>query len=275
MISCQLMGGLGNQLFILFACISYSLEKNIPFVLENVEKTKGMTYRKTYWNTLLKSLQPFLEKEKKDFSLIVTQQNFFHSLIKEENVLLNDYFQSPIYFEKHQEIIIELLQIENRKKEILEKNSFYSPVVLNRSIALHFRIGDYLRIQDFHNILPYEYYKNALQFIVSQISFQPIILYFYEKKDEVMIKACVDKLKKDFPKCFFLSINHQLEDWEQMLIMSLCSHNIIANSTFSWWGAYFNSNKNKMVCYPSVWFGPKNTYNIKHLFPLEWNKIDF
>jgi hypothetical protein len=59
-----------------------------------------------------------------------------------------------------------------------------------------------------------------------------------------------------------------------MISMSLCTHNIIANSTFSWWGAYFNYNKENIVCYPSVWFGPVTNHNMKDLFPKKWNKID-
>ena len=57
-----------------------------------------------------------------------------------------------------------------------------------------------------------------------------------------------------------------------MLYMSLCRHNIIANSSFSWWGAYFNSNKEKIVCYPSVWFG--NNMDTRDLCPETWIKMN-
>jgi hypothetical protein len=59
-----------------------------------------------------------------------------------------------------------------------------------------------------------------------------------------------------------------------MLLMSLCHHNIIANSSFSWWSAYFNSWEDKIVCYPSVWFGEVAKNNTKDLCPPEWVKIN-
>ena len=67
-----------------------------------------------------------------------------------------------------------------------------------------------------------------------------------------------------------------IPDWQQMLLMSICNDNIIANSTFSWWGSYFNENPDKIVCYPGVWFGPKLTQNnTVDLFPEDWKKIEF
>ena len=52
-----------------------------------------------------------------------------------------------------------------------------------------------------------------------------------------------------------MKVDDNIPDWKQMLIMANCDANIIANSTFSWWGAYFNKNPKKIVCYPNVWFG--------------------
>tara|TARA_B100001173_G_C15750714_1_gene446730 strand:+ start:302 stop:553 length:252 start_codon:yes stop_codon:yes gene_type:complete len=78
-----------------------------------------------------------------------------------------------------------------------------------------------------------------------------------------------------FKNIKFVDIDHKMADWEQMIAMSLCQHNIIANSTFSWWGAYFNQGNNN-VYYPSKWFGPgKGSFNeeLNDLFPNKWISI--
>jgi hypothetical protein len=59
-----------------------------------------------------------------------------------------------------------------------------------------------------------------------------------------------------------------------MLLMSVCDHNIIANSTFSWWGAYLNQNPSKIVCYPGTWFGPALKHDTRDLFPTDWVKMN-
>jgi hypothetical protein len=79
---------------------------------------------------------------------------------------------------------------------------------------------------------------------------------------------------KKFPDISFHKANDEMEDWEQLLLMSCSDHNIIANSTFSWWAAYMNLNPDKVVCYPSMWFGTANNHlNTKDLFPPQWTKI--
>ena len=74
----------------------------------------------------------------------------------------------------------------------------------------------------------------------------------------------------------FEKASDDMEDWEQVLLMSCCSHNIIANSSFSWFGAYFNDyNKRTMICYPNVWFAGNaaNANNTRDMFPPSWIKI--
>ena len=67
--------------------------------------------------------------------------------------------------------------------------------------------------------------------------------------------------------------DNTLADWEQMLLMSCCRHNIIANSSYSWWAAYLNTNPDKIVCYPSAWFGPTIGHDTSDLCPPEWKQF--
>ena len=79
-------------------------------------------------------------------------------------------------------------------------------------------------------------------------------------------------LQEKFPEITFTPRPDGLEDWEELLYMSCCNNHIIANSTFSWWGAFFNPQE-KIVCYPSKWFGPGLNHDTKDLFPENWIKI--
>ena len=76
----------------------------------------------------------------------------------------------------------------------------------------------------------------------------------------------VSVLKEEFPDFSFVKVSNTITDWEQLLIMSCCEHNIIANSTFSWWGAYLNQNQDKIVCYPNKWFADEKRMD----FPDSW-----
>jgi hypothetical protein len=85
----------------------------------------------------------------------------------------------------------------------------------------------------------------------------------------------MDKLKQTYPTLTFEMIDFNISDWQQLLLMSLGKHNIIANSTFSWWGAYLNTSPERIVCYPDSWFGikQKSINNTKDLFPPDWKKV--
>jgi hypothetical protein len=95
---------------------------------------------------------------------------------------------------------------------------------------------------------------------------------FYNKIDEIVVNNYIDIINKNNNYNFIKS--ESLEDYDELILMSLCDHFIIANSTFSWFGAYFSNNPNKIVCYPSKWFGEghKNN-NTVDLFPDGWVKI--
>ena len=103
------------------------------------------------------------------------------------------------------------------------------------------------------------------------------VLYFCETEDKPFVESLISRLKKI--QCSsgvrFMKVDDTITDWKQLLLMSLCHHNIIANSSFSWWAAYFNNNIHKIITYPSEWFGPDFHYkNVLDMFPSTWNKIE-
>jgi hypothetical protein len=142
---------------------------------------------------------------------------------------------------------------------------------------MHFRRGDYKNLQHCHPLMPYEYYKKAFTYILENTGGTGPVrtLCFFEEEDAEDVLAFVQQLTLQFPSVEFKPIDHSICDWKQMLLMSCCDHNIIANSTFSWWGGYFNQSPSKIVCYPSIWFGKNIQHSTNDLFPTSWHKIEF
>jgi hypothetical protein len=272
MITVQLMGGLGNQLFQIFAAISYAITYKQLFVFQEVVNN-GSSTRPSYWGNFLSNLKMFV----KQFNLkavILREKDFEYTPLPkyvEGNIMLFGYYQSYRYFDEYFSSISRMIGLENQKAKIAKDYPMNYPEM----ISMHFRLGDYKSLQDYHPILPVEYYKNALQFITKRSAINKV-LYFCEKDDNIIVSTMIDKLKKAFPNLEFIKASDTLADWEQLLMMSLSRDNIIANSTFSWWGAYFNSNPDKIVCYPHMWFGAKMIEKRTHdLFPNDWNRIEF
>jgi hypothetical protein len=271
MITCSLMGGLGNQLFQIFATMAHAIYTNQPVVFLKQEQLGN---RFTAWNTLLKGLQSILVDELPSDMLVVREPRFHYNklpYIPSTNVSFFGYFQSEKYFKPCYKHIYNMCGIEERRNELKQRlptNEF-----LGTTVSLHFRIGDYKMIQHYHPIMSLEYYSAALAHIQSKVSEPLKVVYVCEDVDLKDVLVVVEELKKKFPEYTFVRCVEGLADWEQMLYMSFCSHNIIANSTFSWWGAYFNPNAEKIVCYPSIWFGTSAIADVKDLCPTEWVKI--
>jgi len=191
--------------------------------------------------------------------------------------MLYGYFQSYKYFNHQSDKIINILKIREKQIAIKERNERYFN---KKTIALHFRIGDYIlpMHKNAHPLMPITYYEKAIRQIIEKTKIDKLnIIYFCEKKDNERVqKISITVLQKKFPNITFVKASDELDDWEQMLLMSCCDHNIIANSSFSWWGAYFNTSREKIVCYPSVWFGSKylETHDTRDLCPPEWISIE-
>ena len=261
LVTCKLYGGLGNQLFQIFATIAYSIEHKLTFIFHY---SHHLGKRQTYWHSLLSSI---IERttENINFSdfLQIDQGTILGK--PETNIVLNGYFQSYLFFESHYKTIFNLLQIENKQKQI-------KPRIIENRISLHFRRGDYKDLPDCHPILDIDYYVNALSYISMMDAEVTGVYYYCEEEDREEIEKVVETLKLEFRK-FSFERHKEDTDWEEMISMSCCKHNIIANSSFSWWGAYFNPNQEKIVCYPACWFGPLISETTETMFPEKWIKI--
>lgn len=279
MITCNLMGGLGNQIFQIFTTISYAMKSRNQFQFTNKEQlgSGSATIRYTFWDSFFSNLKPFLKSEFPPLH-VIRERGFAHNelLVLEmmnRDVLLHGYFQSYKYFQENYETICKIIGLGKMKTDLLTQLGFEGRS-LDKTISMHFRLGDYKKIQDYHPIAPYEYYEKALTHIQKENPYDDFTVYFFCEEDDIAdVQMKIDKLIKNFPRYKFIRGDNTLADWQQMLLMSCCHHNIIANSSFSWWGAYFNSHEDKIVCYPSVWFGEKAHNDTKDLCPPEWIKI--
>lgn len=276
MITSHIMGGLGNQLFQVFNLISYCLTNKVAFHFEPQKQEKEE--RPFYWDTFLRSLKPFIKAQ--PIYSVYREPHFHHKEIPPYSVIKNPfkiigYFQSYKYFQHQEKQIFKLIRLEPQKVKI--KTEYKDKYVFQNTISLHFRIGDYKQLQQHHPIIKIDYYENALEHICNTtLKIDWEILYFYEEQDINEVSMKINSLTEKFPQMTFTPIDIMIPDYKQMLLMSLCSHNIIANSSFSWWGAYFNSNPDKIVCHPSHedWFGPaQGVKKLDDMFPIGWNEV--
>lgn len=304
MIACNIMGGLGNQLFQIFASMAYALENNVKLVFPYEYKILA---RHTYWETFLNELKFFTTKNENnlvsnyDISLFpryVEPSPRYTSIPKfgSSNVFLSGYFQSYKYFHSVRSTLFKMIRLDKKKEMVKQKYShlFFEGGTTDDArcidgntgtddatetdyIAIHFRMGDYKKLRHYHPVMNYEYYHDALTYIMENKpkTSKTRALYFCESEDNEYVAGKIGKLHSTFPDIEFVKVDDTIEDYEQVLIMSCLTHYIIPNSTFSWWGAYFNESNDKIVCYPSVWFGEayEHTHDSSDLIPPEWVKI--
>ena len=269
LVTCEMMGGLGNQLFQIYNLIAFSMQYGKQYCYPNYKGMKSIdkksfrpNYIKLFLVNQVDKIQDIKHVKK------IKEGGFKYRPLKykgeNENIKLIGYFQSYKYFNNYSPYINKILEIDKYRDRL--KCNLEEGV----TISLHFRIGDY-PTSKLYPILDASYYLKSLKYILNKIDSDKLIIYYsYMIEDQKKVDKFLKEIKKEYPNLKIKCINPDLQDWEQMLVMSLCNHNIIANSTFSWWSAYLNSNNNKIVCYPSRWINGKDT---KDLFLDSWTEI--
>lgn len=292
MITIILSGGLGNQMFQYAAGKSLSLKFNAelhidPFLLTKKTKTtvrnfdldvfnikieeknsfknkiitKGYSYFKKYRikNNLYDLLNVFEDKRAQYFD------ERFENL--SDNSTLFGYFQNEKYFQKASTTIREDFEFigtpDHKNAEIIDK------IKQIESISIHIRRGDYTNPKTNLSLIGLEYYQKAIEHIKNKINCPE----FYIFSDDIKwVKEYLDLKETNH---VFVDINHGINSYRDLQLMSLCKHNIIANSSFSWWGAWLNKNPDKIVITPDTWYKGDNKKDFPEGFiPKEWTILD-
>lgn len=183
-----------------------------------------------------------------------------------DDIYLDGYWQSEKYFLEIEDVIRKEFSLVNTltsaSQDIAEQ------IKDCESVSIHVRRGDYVsdpKTNSVHGVCGVEYYYSAIDVINKKID-SP---HFFIFSDDLNWACC--NIKIDAPTIYVRS-NNCLKDYEDMYLMSKCKHHIIANSSFSWWGAWLNENPEKIVIVPRKWFNSKNM-DTKDLVPVKWNKL--
>ncbi len=275
----ELKGGLGNQMFQYAAAIAFclkhglTLEIDLSFLTENRAESSSFTPRNFELDCFhgLKIGAKNLSKGK-ELSKVITEENFNSSIllarILRRNIRISGYFQNEAYFSAIKNVITENFKINEYllTGEILGQVSNLKNV---ESVAIHVRRGDYLKseVLKYHGVCSTEYYKKAINQMYLSIN-SPKFFVFSEDMDWVK-----QELLPIIPEAVLFESNANKPSWLDLLYMTECRHNIIANSSYSWWGAYLNKNPNKVVIAPKVWkVGQNDNVNVP-TNGMNWNLI--
>jgi hypothetical protein len=289
MVVSQIIGGLGNQMFQYATGRALALKRGTEFYLDiscfdryklhqgfelmRIFECSGkiVSERQTRhildWQRTPLFLRTLTRPQLAMFrrkGLVV--EPHFHYWSELDNVetecFLVGYWQSEKYFSDASSNI----RMDFRFKEPMNKSNeeMAKKISTNNAVSLHVRRGDYANnavIKATHGLCSQEYYQNAIEYMARKI-IQP---YFYVFSDD--IDWVKNNLTLNFPHQY-VDQNYGVESYNDMRLMSLCQHHIIANSSFSWWGAWLNPNPGKIVITPQNWFANGN--RVVDLHPHSW-----
>jgi hypothetical protein len=291
MIISNIIGGLGNQMFQYAAGRALSLKLRTPLKLDIREFSGYQLHQGFELNRLFncnaeiatnddldnvlswqkaKLVQRILRRPQlknlryKSFA-IEPHFNYWSGFkLLGDNNYLYGYWQSEQYFIEFEEQIRKdftfKLPLSAKNSAIIEQISQVN------AVSLHVRRGDYVTNAKnaFIGVCSLEYYRKAVEYVKNQVD-KPVFFVFSD--DIEWVKS---NLPIDFP-CIYIDYNHGIESFNDMRLMSHCKHHIIANSSFSWWGAWLNANSEKIVIAPQQWFA--NNTNVNDLLPESWIKL--
>lgn len=174
------------------------------------------------------------------------------------------YWMSNKYFESYKEEILKAFEFDDFNTQ--ENIKYAELLSKDNSVSIHIRRGDYVKAKNFMNICTLDYYRKAIKEARKHIE-SPVFFIFSNDQE-----WCLENLKDVLgdSKVYFIAHNKGQESYRDMQLMSLARCNILANSSFSWWGAYLNQRENHIAIVPSRW---TNNISDKDVFVENWIKI--
>lgn len=232
---------------------NYTKENQIPFYERKKFKNRYLNY------LYFLCIKPILSKLNKDH--YKEREWKFESDFMNKNVWYFEwYFQSENYFKDFESEIRKDFTFKNR---LSKKNTdLLKSLEWKNLVSVHIRRWDYLNNPDFHPTCMKEYYDKSIKYIYDKVE-NPAFLFFSDDTERVK-----DKFKWD--NYYYIDWNKWKDSRQDMALMSRCKHNIIANSSFSWWWAYLNGNSNKIIICPN---NLTKIFNEKY-YPKWWIKFN-
>jgi hypothetical protein len=178
---------------------------------------------------------------------------------------LNGYWQSWRFFEKVEPLIREHFTLRREKTERVSQLA--EQLRRSETVSVHVRRGDYKtrEAQAYHGILPASYYREAIERVLSR---HPKARFLFFSDDMEWVRAHLDTRLPLFDSGDEVG-RTALED---LHLMQHCRHHVIANSSFSWWGAWLNPDPDKTVVAPVDWFATKEN-ETKDIVPPSWIRV--
>lgn len=250
MIIVKLMGGLGNQLFQYAFGRAFSLDEKKSFYLDT-SWYKGRINRKYMLD---------------HFNIRASKISWWFGYFPFNKRLedMTGEWHSEKWFKQYANIIREDFTLRDPLSPKAEK--FLQQIKSTNSVSIHLRGTDYVHGNKsaFHGTATPIFYDQAVQFIIKNVTAP----HFFIFTDDIpWAKAHIT-----FPEPHTFVSEAQCPPHEELALMSACKHNIIANSTFSWWAAWLNKNESKIVVAPSRWFADEKA-NASDILPTSWIKI--
>ncbi len=291
MVIIKISGGLGNQLF-QFA-LGVALEERCGFQVKyDIQEFNNIGLRKFELDKLVEDLPiaseceiickyNFAEKIKFQLSKILGFRFGFNRIryylengfrfddkvfLLGDDVYLSGYWQSEKYFVPFKEKLLEKIKVS--KCNSIEINQFLKQILEANSVSIHVRRGDYItnsKVNAIYGTCDLSYYERAIHRISSLFSG---LTFFVFSDDMDWVKNHFSK----FNNMIFVDVHSSDYAFEDLRLMSYCKHNIIANSTFSWWAAWLNQNKDKVVIAPQKW-SVKNSAIESEIIPSAWIRL--